>query len=44
LLKKSVFAHKSIDCDYLDQYASTRPVKAKFQHIGLLKFTKFTYD
>jgi hypothetical protein len=30
LLKKSVIAHKSIDWDYLDQYASTRPLKAKF--------------
>jgi hypothetical protein len=31
LLKKSVFAHKSIDWDYLDQYASTRPLKVKNQ-------------
>jgi hypothetical protein len=37
-------AHKSIDWDYLDQYASTCPLKAKFQHIGLLKFTQFTCD
>jgi hypothetical protein len=44
LLKKSVFAHKSIDWDYLDQYASTRPLRAKFQHIYLLQFTQFTCD
>jgi hypothetical protein len=44
LVNKSVFAHKSIDWDYLDKYASTRPLKAKFQHIGLLKFTQFTCD
>jgi hypothetical protein len=44
LLKKSVFAHKSIDWDYLDQYASTYSLKPKFQHIGLLKFTQFTCD
>jgi hypothetical protein len=44
LLKKSVFAHKSIDRDYVDQYASTRTLKAKFQHVGLLKFTQFTSD
>jgi hypothetical protein len=44
LLKKSVFAHKSIDREYVDQYASTRTLKAKFQHVGLLKFTQFTSD
>jgi hypothetical protein len=44
LINKSVFAHKSIDQDYLDKYASTHPLKAKFQHIGLLKFTQFTCD
>jgi hypothetical protein len=46
LINKSVFAHKSIDWDYLDKYASTRPLNAnfKFQHIGLLKFTQFTCD
>jgi hypothetical protein len=30
LVNKSIFAHKSIDWDYLDKYASTRPLKAKF--------------
>jgi hypothetical protein len=44
LVNKFIFAHKSIDCDYLDKYASTHPLKAKFQHIGLLKFTQFTCD
>jgi hypothetical protein len=44
LVKKSVFAHKSIDWNYLDQYASTHPLKVKFQHIGLLKFTQLTCD
>jgi hypothetical protein len=41
---KYVFARKSIDWDCLDKYASTHPLKAKFQHIGLLKFTQFTCD
>jgi hypothetical protein len=36
--------NRSIDWDYLDKYASTYPLKAKFQHIGLLKFTQFTCD
>jgi hypothetical protein len=44
LLKKSVFADKSIDWDYLDQFASTHPLRTKFQHIGLLQFTQFTCD
>jgi hypothetical protein len=44
LVNKPVFAHKSIDWDYLDKYASTHPLKAKFQHIDLLKFTQFTCD
>jgi hypothetical protein len=39
LVNKSVFAHKLIDWDYLDKYASTHPLKAKFQHNVLLKFT-----
>jgi hypothetical protein len=30
LVNKPMFAHKSIDWDYLDKYASTRPLKAKF--------------
>jgi hypothetical protein len=44
LVNKSVFAHKSIDWDYLDKYASTHPLNPKFQHIGSLKFTQFTCD
>jgi hypothetical protein len=44
LVNKSIFAHQSIDWDYLDKYASTCPLKAKFQHIVLLKFTQFTCD
>jgi hypothetical protein len=40
LVNKSVFAHKSIDWDYLDKYASD----AKFQHIGLFKFIQFSCD
>jgi hypothetical protein len=44
LVKKSVFAHKSIDWNYLEKYASTRTMMVKFQHIGLLKFTQLTCD
>jgi hypothetical protein len=39
-----VFAHKSIDWNYLEKYASTRPLMTKFQHIGLLKFTHLICD
>jgi hypothetical protein len=44
LVKKSVFAHKSIDRNYIEKFASTRPLMEKFQHIGLLKFTELTCD
>jgi hypothetical protein len=44
LVKKLVFAHKSIDWNYLEKFASTHPLMAKFQHIGLHKFTRLTCD
>jgi hypothetical protein len=44
LVHKSVFAHKSIDWKYLATFASAYPLMAKFQHIGLLKFTQLTCD
>jgi hypothetical protein len=44
LVKKSVFAHKSIDWNYFEKFVSTRPLMAKFQHNGLLKFTQLTCD
>jgi hypothetical protein len=44
LVKKSVFAHKSIDWNYLEKFASTRPLMTKFQHIGSLKLTQLTCD
>jgi hypothetical protein len=44
LVKKSMFSQKSIDWNYLEKYAPTRPLMEKFQHIGLLKFTQLTCD
>jgi hypothetical protein len=44
LVKKYAFSHNSIDWNYLEKFASTHPLMAKFQHIGLLKFTQLTCD
>jgi hypothetical protein len=44
LVKKSVFAHKSIDWNYLEKFPSTHPLMAKFRNIGLLKFTQLICD